>query len=309
MSPVVAIVAPGSMGAGVGARLAAHGAEVLTTLEGRSAASRERARAAQMIPVAEQELARADFVLSIVPPGAAVAFAERACSWLSAARRKPVFVDCNAVSPQTAQRIASLVGASGAPFVDAGIIGAPPRADAPGPNIYASGPDAPRLRELASRGLTIRLLDAPVGAASALKMSFAGITKGLTAVGAAMLLAAIRAGVDAALATELKESQPQLVSSFSRGLPAMFPKAYRWVAEMREIAQFAAADPAAAAMFEGAALLYERLSRDLMGEGNEKRALESFFSAKARASQVFSGADASLGADAGSNSSAAPFVQ
>jgi L-threonate 2-dehydrogenase len=303
MRTVVAIVAPGSMGAAIGARLVANGAEVLTTLEGRSDASRDRARAAGMSCVAEPELAGADFLLSIVPPGAAVAFAERASAWLSSARRKPVFVDCNAVAPATAQRIATVVSSTRAPFVDAGIIGAPPRAAAPGPNIYASGPDARRFESLASYGLTIRVLEAPVGAASALKMSYAGITKGLTAVGAAMLLAAVRGGVDAALYSELTESQPQLASSFSRGLPAMFPKAYRWVAEMREIAQFAGADPAAAAMFEGAARLYERLARDVAGEGREKRALESFFGSKPPASQ------ACLAADAGSNSSATPFVQ
>jgi L-threonate 2-dehydrogenase len=289
MGPVVAIVAPGSMGAAVGGRLVAHGAQVLTTLEGRSAASRERARAAGMNCVAEQELAKADFVLSIVPPGAALAFAERATVWLSAARSKPVFVDCNAVSPTTVQRIGAQVSSTGAPFVDAGIIGAPPRVGAPGPNIYASGPEARRFQELAACGLDIRVLEAPVGAASALKMSYAGITKGLTAVAAAMLLAAIRGGVDAALAAELAESQAQLTSSLSRGLPAMFPKAYRWVAEMREIAQFAEADPAAAAMFEGAARLYDRLARDVAGEGGEQSALERFFSAASSRAPRLSG--------------------
>jgi L-threonate 2-dehydrogenase len=304
MKPVVAIVAPGSMGAAVGGRLVAHGAEVLTTLEGRGEASRNRARAAGMTCVAEQELARADFVLSIVPPGVALAFAERAVTWLCSARCKPVFVDCNAVSPATVQRIAALVSPTGAPFVDAGIIGAPPQAGAPGPNIYASGPDARRFQMLASCGLTIRVLEAPVGAASALKMSYAGITKGLTAVGAAMLLAATRGGVHAALYAELAESQPQLTSSLSLGLPAMFPKAYRWVAEMREIAQFAGADPAAAAVFEGAARLYDRLARDAAGEGSEKQALERFFSNSSPCA-----AQVSLGVDAGSNSRATPFVQ
>lgn len=287
MRPIVAIVAPGSMGAAVGARLAASGVEVLTTLEGRSAASRERARLAGIVAVPERDLAQADFVLSIVPPGAALAFAERAASWLAsaapAARRKPVFVDCNAVSPATVARIAARIDAAGAPFVDAGIIGGPPREGVSGPHLYASGAEAPRLAVLASHGLTIRVLDAPVGAASALKMCFAGITKGLTAVGAAMLLASVRAGVDAALRAELAESQPQLLDGFVRGIPAMFPKAYRWVAEMQEIAAFARpADDSAAAIFEGASSLYDRFARDLAGEGTEKSALEGFLGAAKR---------------------------
>jgi L-threonate 2-dehydrogenase len=276
VKPIVAIVAPGSMGAAVGARLAATGARVLTTLEGRSAASRERARVAGMVPVAESELAQADFLLSIVPPGSALAFAERAAAWLAPRGHKPLFVDCNAVSPATVERIAARVSAAGVPFVDAGIIGGPPREGASGPHFYASGAHAARFASLASCGLTIRVLEAPIGAASALKMCYAGITKGLTAVGTAMLLASMRAGVDAALRTELGETQSQLLSTFARAIPSMFPKAYRWVAEMHEIAEFASADSSAAAIFEGVSQLYDRLARDAAGEGLEKGALERF---------------------------------
>jgi 3-hydroxyisobutyrate dehydrogenase-like beta-hydroxyacid dehydrogenase len=252
------------MGAGVGKRLVENGVEVLATLEGRGAASRARAMSAGFTLVPEERLPEADIVLSIVPPAAALPFAIHMAELLMRARRKPLFVDCNAVSPATVRRIAGEVAASEAAFVDAGIIGGPPGAGA-GPNIYASGPDAPRLRVLARYGLEIRVLDAPVGAASALKMSYAGITKGLIAAGTSMLLAAARAGVDQALVAELKESQQALLASFGRGIPAMFPKAYRWVAEMSEIAAFAEQDPAAVEIFRGASALYERMAQDLAG--------------------------------------------
>ncbi|MGB6452308.1 MAG: DUF1932 domain-containing protein [Steroidobacteraceae bacterium] len=278
MRTVVAVVAPGSMGAAVGGRLAANGVEVLTALEGRGEASRERARAAGMKAAADSELAEADFVLSIVPPAVALAFAERMAPFLRNARRKPVFVDCNAVSPETVRRIADTIEASGAPFVDAGIIGLPPRAGASGPNFYASGPHAGRFKSLAGRGLEIRVLEAPVGAASALKMSYAGITKGSIAVAAAMLLAATRSGVADALRAELGESQLPLLDSLGRTVPGMFPKAYRWIAEMQEIAAFAGADAAAAEIFRGASALYDRISRDVAGEGVEVKLLERFLS-------------------------------
>lgn len=263
MGSVVGIVAPGSMGAALGARLVAGGIEVLTLLEGRSSATRERAAAAGLRAVSAEELAAADLVMSIVPPGAALEIAERFVSVVGRAHRKPLFVDCNAVSPGTVQRIAQRVQAAGLNFVDAGIIGMPPRPDSEGPNIYACGPDAARFKSLLGAQLEIRVLEAPIGAASALKMSYAGITKGLVAVGTSMLLAASRAGVEEALCTELAESQSALLSGFRRSIPGMFPKAYRWVAEMREIASFAGEDPAAAAIFEGAARLYERMTRDL----------------------------------------------
>src|SRR6516162_6369731 len=106
----VAVVAPGSMGAAVGRRLREGGAEVLTALEGRSAASRERAAAAGMVAVSGERLAEVDFVLSIVPPAAAPLFAERMAEWLGSARSKALFVDCNAVSPETVERIARTIG-------------------------------------------------------------------------------------------------------------------------------------------------------------------------------------------------------
>jgi len=84
-------------------------------------------------------------------------------------------------------------------------------------------------------------------------MSYAGINKGIIAIGTAMLLAAARSGASTGLYQELSESLPQLLSKFEKGIPDMYPKAYRWVAEMREIAAFLGEDKAAAMIFEGAA--------------------------------------------------------
>lgn len=277
--PVVAVVAAGSMGAAVGMRLRARGAMVLTSLDARSAATRERAQAAGMTAGSYEELARADFVLSIVPPAAALAFAERLATSVAASKGKPLYVDCNAVSPATVERIGECISRAGAPFVDAGIIGPPPRDGVAGPRFYASGQNAARFEALAEYGLEVRVLDAPIGAASALKMSYAGITKGLIAVGTAMLLAAQRSGVADALRAELEESQTSLLSSLTRSVPGMFPKAYRWAAEMQEIATFAAEDAAAAEIYRGAAELYARLARDLAGERIELGRLEAFLAA------------------------------
>src|SRR5262249_39558152 len=145
-----------------------------------------------------------------------------------------------------------------------------------------SGPDAVLLKPLAAFGIDVRMLEAPVGAASALKMCYAGMTKGVIAVGAAMLLAAQRAGVSEALAAELADSQQPLLASLGRGIPNMFPKAYRWVAEMQEIALFAHDDPAAAQMYEGASELYERLAADVVHSHRETAALSEFLAIASR---------------------------
>lgn len=274
MSATVAVVVPGAMGAAVGARLAENGVTVLTSLAGRSQASAARAAAAGMSPASDSELVGADIFLSIVPPGDALALAQRFTPALQATSRKPLYVDCNAVSPETVARIATVVSATGAGFVDGGIIGGPPRKGDRGPRIYVSGADATRLDVLGRYGLDIRVLDAGVGGASALKMAYGGLNKGVIALGAAMALAASRAGVADAFQTELASSQRALLTQLARGVPDMFPKAYRWVAEMEEVAAFAGSD-AERETYTGIAALYRRLAGDTARD--EIDALAGFF--------------------------------
>jgi 3-hydroxyisobutyrate dehydrogenase-like beta-hydroxyacid dehydrogenase len=159
--------------------------------------------------------------------------------------------------------------------VDAGIIGGPPRDGYAGPVVYASGPEAPGfVALLAGRGIDLRVAEGPIGAASALKMSYAGITKGLVAIGSAMMLAATRAGAADALRAELAASQPALSAWFARMVPSMFDKAYRWAGEMQEIADFTHDDPGANAMYGGVAALYARIADPAAAE--EVAALRAF---------------------------------
>jgi len=278
MNPVVAVIAPGMMGAAVAGRLVEHGLKVLTSLAGRSAETVARAKKHGLTAATDEEIAASDFILSILPPGDAVALAQRFAGALTASNSKPVFVDCNAVSPPTAERIAAVIAPTGSPFVDAGIIGSPPKPGDAGPRFYASGPHAPRFATLKQFGLDVRLLDGPLTAASAVKMSYAGITKGTQALAAVMLLAATRAGSADALFSELQSSQPQMLAWLKRNLALMPPKAYRWVAEMHEIADFVGADPSAHELYLGAAHFYEQIARDFAADKKEVAAIEAFMS-------------------------------
>ena len=276
MTPTVAIIAPGSMGSAVGARLTENKVKVLTSLAGRSAASAARASAAGMAAVADAQLTEADFLLSIVPPGDALALAKRLAGVLAAANKKPVYVDCNAVSPKTVLAIADVVGATGCPFVGAGIIGPPPKPGSSNTKFYAAGPAAGLFAKFNDYGLIVRVLEGPLTAASALKMSYAGITKGFTALGAGMLLAATRGGSAAALKAELAESRPDLLGYLTKQIPAMYPKAYRWVAELEEISAFVGKDHPEHAMLEAAARLYERIADDVEGGKKEVGEMDVF---------------------------------
>ena len=280
MSITVAIVAAGAMGSGVAQRLTENGVTVLTSLAGRSEASVKRAKAAGMRAVDDAQLMEADLFLSIVPPGDAQRLAERFRPLLTAASRKPVFVDCNAVSPPTMRGNAEVIAASGASFVAAGIIGPPPKPGSTNTKLYVSGPAAHEVMRLNEHGLIVRIVEGPLTAASALKMSYAGITKGFTALAAGMMLAATREGSAEALKAELAESQPAMTQWLGRQIPAMYSKAYRWVAELDEIGGFVGEEFPEHAMLTAAARFYQRIAEDYDGKKDEVQILEAFVKPK-----------------------------
>jgi len=150
--PVIAIIGAGEMGAAVGRRLREAGARILISLNGRSATSADRIRRAGLEVVHNDRRLTdgVDYILSVVPPGAAVEVAERLRIPLRTPRRPLLFVDCNAIAPTTMRRIERLLE----PFlvIDAGIIGGSPllgsQDPAAGPRFYASGAHAHRLAAL-----------------------------------------------------------------------------------------------------------------------------------------------------------------
>lgn len=276
MSITVALIAPGAMGAALARRLTDNGVEVITSLAGRREASVTRAREAGMRDVDLDELMRASLLLSVVPPAGAEALAASLAPYLAAARTPPVYCDLNAISTATLSRVAKIVRDNGAEFVDGGIIGPPPSAKKT-PRIYVAGERADRVTALGDHGLDVRKLDGDVGSASALKMCFAGINKGMTALTTMMLIAASRCGAGDALRAELAHSLPDVVTRIDEGIPDMLPKAWRWHPEMREIADFLddsdplGHNPAGRSAFEGFATLYEQLGD--AGDGDELQRL------------------------------------
>ncbi|MGV7216781.1 DUF1932 domain-containing protein [Bradyrhizobium sp. UFLA05-112] len=276
MSPTIAILAPGAMGSAVARRLSENGARVLTSLKGRSEQTAKRAAEAGMIAAEDADIAGCDIILSIVPPGEAVALAERLAAVIVRREKKPLVVDCNAVNVDTVLGIEEIIGSAQAPFVDAGIIGFPPQPGSKGPAFYASGEHAKDLAVLKELGLDLRIVQGPVGAASALKMSYAGIVKGLAGIGSAMVLAATKAGAADALRDELALSQPAILARLSTALPDMIPKSYRWVAEMREISGFLGPDHPASQIYEGFARWFDHLAEDAKGEAADAKLLKAF---------------------------------
>jgi 3-hydroxyisobutyrate dehydrogenase-like beta-hydroxyacid dehydrogenase len=253
----IALLHPGEMGAAVGACLVSRGLRVVWVPQGRSAATRGRAEAAGLEPceTLDRALAEAEIVFSVCPPHGALdlarAVAERSF--------RGIYVDANAIAPATTRAVERLVEAAGASFVDGGIIGPPPHA--PGrTRLYLAGRKREQIAALfASTHVQAIALDGEIGAASALKMAYAAWTKGSTALIAAVRALAQHEGVDASLVEEWKLSQPQLLRE-SDAVPAKVRKAWRWVAEMEEIAASFQAAGLPGGFHLAAAEIYGRLA-------------------------------------------------
>jgi 3-hydroxyisobutyrate dehydrogenase-like beta-hydroxyacid dehydrogenase len=261
----VGILSPGQMGHAIGAVLHRHHLRVVTNLQGRSPRTVALAHAAGFSEVADDEtlVREVDVLLSILPPDRALALAQRIAAALRTTGATLLFVDCNAIAPRTVYTMEKLLSAAGADFVDAGIIGGPPQAGRAGPRLYASGPRAQEFAQLQAHGLDIRVLGPQIGQASGLKMCYASVTKGLTALATQALVSAQAMGLDQALLAEL-QSLP-LFQMLERSVPGMPPKAYRWIGEMEEIARTFADIGLPPQMLEGAAALYRFIAGTTLG--------------------------------------------
>jgi 3-hydroxyisobutyrate dehydrogenase-like beta-hydroxyacid dehydrogenase len=261
----IGILSPGDMGHAIGALLQRHGLRVITCLSGRSTRTAALAQMAGIIAVADDAtlVREADILLSILPPARAYAFAERIATVLYQTREPLLFVDCNAIAPRTAQAIEQVITEAGGTFVDASIIGGPPTIAGRGPHLYVSGSQAADVAGLRAYGLDVRILGSQCGQASGLKMCYAAVTKGLTALMTEALVAGQALGLQEALVAEFQELPA--FDSHERSVISMPPKAYRWVGEMEEIGRTFADLGLPPLMPEGAAAVYRFIEGTILG--------------------------------------------
>ena len=263
----IGVMSPGDMGQAVALQLKTKGFKVCTALDQRSARSKALAEQAGLTDVGSiaKLVASCDVILSIMNPGSALEFAGEVAQALAASKRSLLFVDCNAISPVTMQQINLKITAAGGRCADAGIIGPPPRGPAT-MTLYVSGPEARELEQLTTPGITVHFMSERSGDASAIKMCYAAMTKGVQALVLELLISARRLGVDAALEAQIKASRSDVYNFVIDALPRMPPKAYRWVPEMEQIAQTFEGAGLTPRIFQGAADMYTFIATTALGK-------------------------------------------
>jgi 3-hydroxyisobutyrate dehydrogenase-like beta-hydroxyacid dehydrogenase len=233
----VGILSPGDMGQAIAAVLTQNGLRVVAALDDRSERTRQLADKAKIEDLGSLDrlVAESDVLLSVLIPSAATQAAEQVALAIRNVGKNLLYVDCNAIAPDKAETLGQLIQDAGGQFVDAAIVGSPP--EVPDcTRIYASGTQAGELEQLRDYGLDIRVIGDEIGQASGLKMCYAALTKGLSAIAMELLVAAFRLDVEEVLWSELSSSQKELITWLTNSISSMPPKTQRWVAEMEEIA-------------------------------------------------------------------------
>ena len=264
--PVIGLMSPGDMGHKVGGAIRAKGYRVVTSTAGRSALTKTRAQREGLDDVGSLAaiVEVSDIILSIMPPERAEDFAREVAAEAKRQKKSPIFVDCNAISPVTMKRIDGIILGAGAKCMDAGIIGSPP-SDKATPRVYASGPHMDAIRFI--DGANMRLIDMgpEIGRASAIKMCYAGLTKGSNALRAAVLVSGEMLGIGTELKEVLSTTQKQQWEAMNSAVPFLSCDAGRWSGEMEQIAETFASAGVTDKIHKGAADIFRFLDSTPLG--------------------------------------------
>ena len=263
----VAILSPGDMGHAVGQRLREHELDVVTCLAGRSDRTRALADKAGIRDVATMAelVEQSDLVMSMTVSEAVPGLCREVADAIRATGSDTLFAECNAISPQLTRDLEPVITDAGGRYVDASIIGGPPR---PGysPHFYASGQHAAQFETLNNFGITVLKLDGDVGQASGIKMCYAAMTKGSWALYTELLMAAEMMGLTEPLLDEFRSGQEAVLQRMERTIPTVPPRSRRWVSEMEEIRDTFAHLGMTPHLFEGVAEMYRFIGDTPLGE-------------------------------------------
>ena len=258
----IGVLHPGEMGSSVGDALIEAGHQVFWASASRSETTRARASGGWQERINLKDLIQeVGAIISVCPPSQAVTVANE----VVALDFNGIYLDANAIAPQTALLISDSFGEL---YVDGGLIGPPARR--PGSTrLYLSGVKSELVQSWFQGGLLqARVLSTNHGVeASALKMAYAGYTKGSSALLILINAFAEHLGVRESLMEEWELSQPDLKSRSEKMANATAAKAWRFVGEMEEIAKTMSASDLPSGFHDAAAELYQMMA-DLKYESN-----------------------------------------
>ena len=258
----IAILRPGNMGGAVGACLKQSGYDVITCLAGRSDFTRRKAEEAGFrdVPDMAALVREADLILSILDPAKADEIALSVAAAMKETGETPIFADCNATSPATAERLNGIIEGAGGRFVDVGIIGGAPTRRENYPQFCVSGPHAALLDEVHDKGVRIEHIGPNIGQGSAIKICNGAYNKGAFALYTSVMLAAEHYGCTDFLRERLPGSQSGTAERLDNAILRLPSLSGRYIGEMEQVAETFEAIGLTPHIHRGAADLFRLLN-------------------------------------------------
>jgi len=257
------------MGHAIGQLLRENELRVLTCLAGRSSRTKELSEKAGItdVPSINELVEQSDVLMSVTVSEAVPGLCREISDAVKATGTDLLFAECNAIAPELSKEMEGVLKSGGARYVDASIIGGPPR-NGSSPRVYASGDNVAEFLQLRDFGLDVRDLGPQLGRASGIKMCYAAMTKGTTALHAELLIAAEKMGLTEEVMAEFAGSQPAVVARMEGWMPGMPAKSRRWVSEMEEIEKTFSDLGLTPNIFKGVADMYRMIGSTPLGEEN-----------------------------------------
>ena len=234
----IGVLGVGEMGVGLSSAFVNAGHTVVSDLTGRSEASCVRALKANIEEEVSLEavVTRADILFSVLPTQFAYDEAARVSKILKGIKKSLIFVEANAIAPSLTADISKLFMDNNTNFIDGGIIGAPPSGSKK-PRLYVSGGNVEPLKQLDGSGIDLVDLGNNIGTASAFKMTYAAMTKGVNSLLTNVMLAAEEYGFLELYLQEVDQSQANLAQRAKTNISRLPCDAARWEDEMKQIAR------------------------------------------------------------------------
>ena len=257
------------MGHAIGQLLRENELKVFTCLAGRSDRTRELSEKAGIIDVPNLNVLveQSDVVMSITVSEAVPGLCHEIADAVKATGTDLLFAECNAIAPSLSAEMQKVLNEGGARYVDASIIGGPPR-NGNSPRLYVSGDNATEFEQLKDFGLDVRNLGTQLGRASGIKMCYAAMTKGTTALHTELLIAAEKMGLREELMAEFAGGQQAVITRMEGWIPTMPAKSRRWVSEMEEIEATFRELGLTPDIFKGVADMYRMIGATPLGDEN-----------------------------------------
>lgn len=276
--PIIAVLFPGDMGTQIAKVLIRHHFKVITAGEGRSARTLDNIQNAGITDThsLQDTIEQADVILSLTSPEGSLKMAETVISCLKTTPNRPLYADLNSITPALSLSMEQLFSAIDVPFVNGAVMGA--SKDVPDHAVLVvSGIHRHLLINLFAPVFKIKDSGEKTEAASAYKLLFSMVNKGMNALFFETMTAAAHFGILDELNESLQEFLPGTYQDLMKTTPTYPQHILRRIDEMKGLADMLKSENLPHIIASGTAETFERVSRSGIFENeNPEGVIETF---------------------------------